>query len=158
MLARWPVRSRRTAPGRRTIGGMEIEFIASFAVITPDPSASRGLYVEALGLPLEHAPGDDYLRTESVGGAKHFGVWPLAQAAAACFGRAEWPAERPVPQASVEFEVASVDAVGTAADELAGRGVELLHGARTEQWGQTVARLLSPEGVIVGISYVPQFH
>jgi hypothetical protein len=32
------------------------------------------------------------------------------------------------------------------------------HPARTEPWGQTVARLQSPEGAIVGISYIPMFH
>jgi hypothetical protein len=32
------------------------------------------------------------------------------------------------------------------------------HPARTEPWGQTVARLQSPEGAIVGISYIPLFH
>ena len=37
-------------------------------------------------------------------------------------------------------------------------GYELLHSARQEPWGQTVARLISSEGVIVGVSYVPQFH
>ena len=31
---------------------MHIEFIASMAAITPDPEVSRGLYVDALGLPL----------------------------------------------------------------------------------------------------------
>jgi hypothetical protein len=37
-------------------------------------------------------------------------------------------------------------------------GHELLHPARDEPWGQTVARLQSPEGAIVGISYVPSLH
>lgn len=138
--------------------GMQIEFIASFAVITPDVEASRHLYVDVLGLPLESAPGDDYAHSDAIGGSKHFGVWPLAQAATACFGEPEWPADRATPQASVEFEVSSAEAVGTAADELAAGGVEVLHGARLEPWGQTVARFLSPEGVIVGISYVPSFH
>ena len=137
---------------------MQIEFIASFAVIAPDPSASRRLYVDALGLPLETAPGDDYAHSEAIGGSKHFGVWPLHQAATACLGAPEWPADRPVPQASVEFEVRDADAVAAAADELAGRGIELLHGPRLEPWGQTVARLLSPEGLIVGISYAPALH
>ena len=36
---------------------MDIEFIAGFAVIAPDPATSRGLYVDALGLPLEASPG-----------------------------------------------------------------------------------------------------
>ena len=37
-------------------------------------------------------------------------------------------------------------------------GYELLHPAREEPWGQTVARLQSLEGVIVGISYAPMLH
>jgi catechol 2,3-dioxygenase-like lactoylglutathione lyase family enzyme len=137
---------------------MNVQFIAAMAVITPDPAASRSLYVDALGLPLTAAEGDDYLHSERIGGAKHFGVWPLAQAAQACFGAAEWPAGRPVPQASVEFEVEDPDAVQAAAEELRGAGHVLLHDARTEPWGQTVARLQSPEGVVVGISYAPWFH
>jgi catechol 2,3-dioxygenase-like lactoylglutathione lyase family enzyme len=134
---------------------MEVEFIASFAVITPDPARSRELYVDALGLSLE---GDDYIHSEKIDGAKHFGVWPLAQAAQACFGTEEWPSELSVPQASVEFEVADAAAVSSAAEELRESGYNLLHDAREEPWGQTVARLLSPEGVIVGISYAPQLH
>lgn len=137
---------------------MEIEFIASFAVITPDPAASRRLYVEALGLPLDHAPDDDYEHSEEIEGCRHFGVWPLRQAAQACFGSEEWPEGTVVPQASVEFEVASPDAVTAASAELEAGGHELVHAARVEPWGQTVARLLSPEHVIVGISYAPWLH
>src|SRR5919199_6511168 len=110
---------------------MQIEFIASVAIITRDTAAGRALFVETLGLPLETMPGDDYLHSESIAGAKHFGVWPLRQAAEACFGTAEWPSDRPVPQASVEFELASADAVAAAARELEGKGFDLLHGART---------------------------
>jgi hypothetical protein len=33
-----------------------------------------------------------------------------------------------------------------------------LHPARTEPWGQTVARLLTEDGLIIGISYTPPFH
>ena len=57
---------------------MKIEFIASIAMITADPPASRRLYVEVLGLPLE---GGDYIHSEKVEGCKSFGVWALAQAA-----------------------------------------------------------------------------
>jgi catechol 2,3-dioxygenase-like lactoylglutathione lyase family enzyme len=135
---------------------MDILFVASTAVITQDPAASRRLYVDALGLPLE---GDDYLHSEKIGGSKHFGVWPLEQAAQACFGAPDWPADRhPVPQASVEFEVADADAVAQAAQELRERGYELLHESRTEPWGQTVARMLTSENVILGISYAPWLH
>lgn len=137
---------------------MDIQFITSMAVITPDPEQSRALYVSALGLPLRAAEGDDYLHSEDIDGAKHFGLWPLRQAAQACFGSDRWPADRPVPQASVEFEVADAEAVERAGAELAEGGFTLLHPARTEPWGQTVARLQSAEGVIVGISYAPALH
>jgi catechol 2,3-dioxygenase-like lactoylglutathione lyase family enzyme len=137
---------------------MDIEFIAGFAVVAPDPARSRKLYVDALGLPLEAAAGSDYFHSERVGGSKHFGVWPLAEAAQACFGRPEWPQDVAVPQASVEFEVANAGAVADAAAELRDTGFELVHEAREEPWGQTVARLLSAEGLIVGISYAPFLH
>ncbi len=42
--------------------------------------------------------------------------------------------------------------------ELQRAGFELLHPARTEPWGQTVTRLLTEDGLIVGISYAPTFH
>jgi len=137
---------------------MKIEFLASVAVITPDPPASRRLYVDALGLPLEGGGGDEYHHSERIGGCKHFGVWPLSQAAEACFGTSRWPAERPVPQVSIEFDVADAAAVDAAAHELRQAGYELLHAAREEPWGQTVARLQSLEGAIIGISYAPSLH
>ncbi|HEY6747916.1 MAG TPA: VOC family protein [Mycobacteriales bacterium] len=137
---------------------MQIRFISSFAVITERPADSRRLYVDALGLPLEAAGDDEYLHSEEIDGSKHFGVWPLTQAAQACFGTPQWPADRPVPQASVEFEVEDAAAVDAAARELQGQGHQMLHDARTEPWGQTVARLTSPENVIVGISYAPWMH
>ena len=134
---------------------MEIEFISGVAVITPDPAASRKLYLDALGLPLE---GDDYIHSESIEGAKHFGVWPLPQAAQACYGTDTWPEGVPIPQVSVEFEVGSPEAVAPAAKELEAAGYEPVHEPREEPWGQTIARILSPEDVIVGISYAPWHH
>jgi catechol 2,3-dioxygenase-like lactoylglutathione lyase family enzyme len=137
---------------------LNVEFIAGVAVIAPNPPESRKLYLDALGLPLKAAEGDDYFHSETIAGAKHFGVWPLAQAAQACFGSPEWPADRPTPQVSVEFDVESEAAVQAAADELRSQGFDLLHDARTEPWGQTVARLQSPEGAVIGISYIPSMH
>lgn len=87
--------------------------------------------------------------------SRHFGVWPLSQAALACFGTPDWPGDRPVPQASVEFEVQDAEAVQAAAGDLRDEGFTLLHEARTEPWGQTVARLQSAEGAIIGISFAP---
>jgi hypothetical protein len=48
----------------------------------------------------------DYLAVDGFAGTKHLGVWPLADAAESCFGTREWQAEVPVPQATIEFEVA----------------------------------------------------
>lgn len=137
---------------------MDVQFIASVAIITAHPAESRKLYLDALGLPLHTGEDGEYFHSESIGGSKHFGVWPLSQAAEACFGSRDWPSDRAVPQASIEFEVEDPDAVQAAAEELRGGGFALLHDARTEPWGQTVARLQSIEGVVVGISYAPSMH
>jgi catechol 2,3-dioxygenase-like lactoylglutathione lyase family enzyme len=136
---------------------MEVLFVASVAVITAEPPASRRLFIEALGLPLE-GEGDGYYSSGEIAGCNHFGIWPLSQAAEACFGSTEWPAHLKVPQASIEFEVKDADAVAAAATELRDRGYELLHPPRTEPWGQTVARLLTEDGLIVGVSYAAAFH
>ena len=134
---------------------MDIRFVSSFSVVTSDPSADHALFVGALGLPLrppEGAPADGYVFSEGIAGCRHFGVWPLTEAAEACFGTPEWPSTHPVPQANVEFDVDDVEA---AARELEGRGYRLLHPARTEPWGQAIARLQSADGLIVGVSYTP---
>jgi catechol 2,3-dioxygenase-like lactoylglutathione lyase family enzyme len=135
--------------------GVEIEFVASIAVIVADPPQSRQLYMDALGLPLEGEGVEGYYHSEQIEGTKHFGVWPLTQAAHACFGTSEWPANRPIPQVSIEFEVESAAEVQRAAEEMQAEGLSLLHPAREEPWGQTVARLLAVDGPIIGLSYTP---
>jgi catechol 2,3-dioxygenase-like lactoylglutathione lyase family enzyme len=137
---------------------MKIEFLATVAVIAADPPASRRLYVDTLGLPLASGGDGEYFHSEELPGCKHFGVWPLHQAAQACFGTPTWPADRPIPQVSLEFDVADTDAVQAAADELVSAGYEVLHPVREEPWGQTVVRLQSLEGSIVGVSYTPLLH
>jgi hypothetical protein len=136
---------------------MNVLFIASVAVVAADPPESRKLFIDAIGLPLE-GEVDGYYSSGSIAGSKHFGVWPLSQAAEACFGTTKWPADRVVPQTSIEFEVENAEAVAAAGAELQRAGFELLHAARTEPWGQTVTRLLTADGLIVGISYAPSFH
>jgi catechol 2,3-dioxygenase-like lactoylglutathione lyase family enzyme len=136
---------------------MDVLFVASVAVIAADPPQARSLFTDVLGLPLE-GEGEGYYSSGNVHGTKHFGVWPLSQAAEACFGTQEWPPDRVVPQASIEFEVADEQAVIAAGEELQRVGYELLHPARTEPWGQTVTRVLTDDGLIVGISYIPAFH
>jgi catechol 2,3-dioxygenase-like lactoylglutathione lyase family enzyme len=137
---------------------MKIDFVTSIAVIAPDPARSRELYVDTIGLPLADDGGSGYFHSDQVAGTRHFGIWPLSQAAQACFGTDEWPESVPVPQVSIEFEVADPGALAAAAEELGAAGHELLHPPREEPWGQTVARLLSPEGAIVGISLAPAVH
>ena len=137
---------------------MDIEFIASMSVITPDPTRSSELYRGTLGLPLEADETGEYLHSERISGARHFGVWPLSQAATACFGTPTWPAGRPVPQASVEYEVSGPAAVAEAEQELRDAGFDVLHPSRTEPWGQTVVRLQRSEGVVVGVCFTPWMH
>jgi len=133
---------------------MDIQFVTSVAPIVRDAESSRSFYVDTLGLRLEGREGD-YVFTHKLEGIKHFGLWPLSEAANACFGTAEWPTDTPVPQASIEFEVA--DVAGAAA-ELEAKGHQLIHGARTEPLGQITARLLSPEGLLVAVCYTPAFQ
>jgi len=135
---------------------MEIQSIAGFAVITKQPAASASLYQEKLGLPLERQ--DDYLYADEFGGAHHFGVWPLKMAAQTCFGQDAWPPHVPEPTASIEFELADAAAVAAAVQELKAKGQEFIHELRTEPWGQVAARFMSPEGVLVGLSYAPWLH
>ena len=133
---------------------MDVQFVTSIAPIVRDADASRSFYRDALDLMFEGEEGD-YLFTHKLEGVKHFGLWPLSEAANACFGTTEWPSGIPVPQASLEFEVPDVAA---AAAELTAKGYQLIHGARTEPWGQITARLLSPEGLLVAVCYSPAFH
>ena len=130
---------------------MKILFVATFSPIVADPAAAKAFYARDIGLSFDHQQGD-YVYTEGLAGTKHFGLWPLAEAAQACFGRPTWPRELPVPQAALELEV---DDVAAAAAEMESKGHRLLHATRTEPWGQTIARLLSPDGLIVGLCRTP---
>ena len=51
-----------------------------------------------------------------------------------------------------EFDVEDVAAASAVLKQ---RGYTLLVEAREEPWGQTVTRLLSPEGLLVGITRTP---
>jgi catechol 2,3-dioxygenase-like lactoylglutathione lyase family enzyme len=132
---------------------LKVSFVAGFGPIVRDPAASRALYRDTLGLPLEPMPNDDtYLHAESVDGVRHFALWPLTQAAESCFGTQQWPESVPAPTSWLEFDV---DDVATASAELERRGYQLLVNNRKEPWGQTVSRLLSPEGILIGITFTP---
>jgi catechol 2,3-dioxygenase-like lactoylglutathione lyase family enzyme len=129
---------------------MKVLFVAGFGPIGADMEASRGLYEQTLGIGFEEDEG--YFHTDKVEGVKAFAIWPLSQAAESCFGRPEWPADIPVPQAWLEFDVEDIDA---ATREMEERGYRLLLKARKEPWGQVVTRVLSPEGLLVGVTMTP---
>ncbi len=57
-----------------------------------------------------------------------------------------------MPQAWIEFEVRDLAA---ATARLQQQGYRLLVAARDEPWGQTVTRLLSPEGLLAGLTVTP---
>jgi catechol 2,3-dioxygenase-like lactoylglutathione lyase family enzyme len=135
------------------LGELKVVFVAGFGPIVKDPPASQALYVRALGLPLQARPDDpDYFHGETLDGVRHFALWPIASAAQSCFGTDRWPQDVPVPQGWIEFDV---EDVRTASAVLKQRGYTLLVDAREEPWGQTVTRLLSPEGLLVGLTYTP---
>ena len=133
------------------LGGLNILFIAGFGPIARDAAPSRKLYAGDLGIAFREEAGG-YLHTEALAGAKTFAVWPLAQAAQSCFGSAAWPGDTPVPQAWLEFEV---DDIGAATAALEARGYRMLVRLKTEPWGQTVSRFLSPEGLLLAVTLTP---
>ncbi|MCH7578458.1 MAG: glyoxalase [Chloroflexi bacterium] len=133
---------------------MDVRFVAGFAAIVDDAAEARRFYGDKLSLPLKIDSGSDYTMIE-LPGLKHFGLWTLRDAARSTFGRDEWPEEVPRPQATLELEV---DDVAEAVAELKGRGLELLQDTRVEPWGQTTARLLSPEGLLIGVVYTPMLR
>ena len=130
---------------------VKVLFIAGFGPIVRDTGESRKLYRDVFGIPFKEETGG-YLHTEAVPGAKSFALWPLSQAAQSCFGRDSWPEDIPAPQAWLEFDVDSVERA-TAALESA--GYRMLVKNKKEPWGQIVSRFLSPEGLLVGITFTP---
>jgi catechol 2,3-dioxygenase-like lactoylglutathione lyase family enzyme len=135
---------------------MKIVCIAGMATITRDPQSSKALYRDTLELPLKEQ--EDYLFVDNFEGAKHFGVWPLRMAAQSCFGTDTWPDNFPEPHATIEFELSDVESVQAAVEEMKGKGQKFVHESRLEPWGQTVARFISPEGLLIGLSYAPWLH
>lgn len=133
---------------------IQILFVTGFGPIVSDTTASSDLYRDALGIHFKEEEGD-YLHTESLDGVKTFALWPIAQAAQSCFGIDAWPADIPPPQAWLEFDVQDVE---EATEVLEQAGYRMLVKNRKEPWGQTISRFLSPEGLLIGISFTPFFR
>jgi hypothetical protein len=145
------VSSRKEEIGMQGPGNIEIQFIAGFGPIVRETAESRKLYGEFLGISFKEESGG-YLHTEALRGAKSFALWPLSQAAQSCFGKDSWPDDITVPQAWLEFDV---DSVEKATAELEARGYRMLVKNKKEPCGQTVSRLISPEGLLIGITFTP---
>lgn len=136
---------------------MKIRFVAGFGPIVREQGAAHAFWGDGLGIELsEAAPG--YFTNDELEGVKAFTMWPLTQAAEATFGSPQWPADLPVPQAWLELDVESPEAVAAAVEELRAGGHRVLTDAHEEPWGQTTARALSPEGLLVGVTYTPWMH
>ena len=137
--------------GMDKMGATEVLFIAGFGPIDHDVEASRKLYGGALGIAFKEETGG-YLHTGELNGAKEFALWPLAEAARSCFGSDTWPSSPGAPQAWIEFDV---EDVAKTTEELESHGYKMLIRNKKEPWGQTVSRFLSPEGLLVGITFTP---
>lgn len=134
------------------VSGVKVVFVAGFGPLVKDMETSRAFYVDALGLPLEQQQSAGYFHSEKLDGVRHFALWPLKEAARSCFGAEVWPASVPEPHSWLEFDV---DDVAAATIVMTSRGYRVLVEARKEPWGQTVTRLLSPEGILVGLTFTP---
>jgi catechol 2,3-dioxygenase-like lactoylglutathione lyase family enzyme len=138
----------------KTPKNIDVLFVAGFGPIVRDSAKSRKFYSQTLGLPFMEEP-NGYLHTAGLEGVKHFALWPLSQAAESCFGKDQWPSHVPVPQAWIEFDVEDIE---EATASLKSQGYKLLVALRKEPWGQTVTRLLGPEGLLVGITHTPSMR
>jgi Glyoxalase-like domain len=136
------------------MGKIKVLFITGFGPIVREPTKSRKLYNQTLGIGFKEENGG-YLHTEALQGAKTFALWPLSQVAESCFGKDAWPTEIPAPQAWLEFDVDDVEKVTR---ELEAQGHRMLVKNKREPWGQTVSRFITPEGLLVGITFTPSMR
>jgi catechol 2,3-dioxygenase-like lactoylglutathione lyase family enzyme len=133
---------------------MKVLFVVGFGPIVSDIRKSAAFYRESLGISFQEE-ADGYLHTEDLQGARTFALWPLSQVAQSCFGVNEWPADLPTPTSWLEFDV---EDVAEASEELQAKGYTLLIVVKKEPWGQIVTRLLSPEGIMIGLTYTPMMR
>lgn len=132
-------------------------FVAGFGPIVRDVATSKTFWGTGLGIELNEA-APEYWTNDHLEGIKAFGMWPLSDAAQSTFGTKEWPRDIPAPQAWMEIDVESPEAVGAAVKELEAAGHRVLRGAHEEPWGQTTSRVLTPEGFLLGVTYTPWMH
>ena len=127
-----------------------IRHMASIGEIVDDMAAAVAFYRDVLGLEVEWNEGTGYA-TAKVAGAMHFGIWSREAAAEATLGDKEAASRIPLGF-TVEFEV---DEVQAASSTLESKGWKVLQAPRTEDWGQTTSRFLSPSGALCGVAETP---
>ena len=127
-----------------------IRHLAGIAEIVDDLEAAVSFYRNDLGLEVDDSVSADYASVK-VPGVIHFGLWSREAAAEATFGD-RGAVDRVALGLTIEFEVNEVPAASQALD---GRGIKLLHGPKTEPWGQTTARFALPSGALCGIAETP---
>lgn len=127
-----------------------IRHLAGIAEIVDDLEAAVSFYRDALGLEVDDSASADYASVK-IPGVLHFGLWSRESAAEATFGDRS-AVDRVAPGLTIEFEVDEVPAASQAMED---RGVKLLHGPKTEPWGQTTARFSLPSGALCGIAETP---
>jgi hypothetical protein len=86
------------------MGKIKLLFIAGFGPIVREPTASRKLYNQTLGIGFKEENGG-YLHTEAL---QRSLCGPFRKVAESCFGKDAWPTEIPAPQAWLEFDVDDV--------------------------------------------------
>lgn len=126
-----------------------LRHFASVAEIVEDVDAAVSFYRDALGLPVERL--DEGYALVKIPGMLHFGVWSRASAAQAAFGNPDDAEQIPLGF-TIGFEV---DAVDAAAERISDGAAQMLHSSKTEPWGQTTARFLTPGGALFEIAETP---
>jgi len=89
------------------------------------PGGADGFGCEGCASTISCAPGQGVITATLAMTPPHSGC-------AGLFGTRDSPVDRPVPQASIELDVADAATVQVAADELTDKGFTLLHEARIE--------------------------
>lgn len=112
---------------------MKVSFVSGFRPIIRGAESSLAFWGADLGIELKEA-APEYWTNDDLEGVKAFGLWPLSQAAESCFGTDAWPGDLPAPQAWIEFDVDSPEAVAGAIAELEAAGHRVLRGAQLEPW------------------------
>jgi hypothetical protein len=129
-------------------------FVAGFGSIVREREASRHFYGDDLGTRLD-AEADGYLHTEGLAGGKDLRALAARASGGAVLRRPTVARTRPRPARLARVRRGRSGGRDVGATH---QGVCPLGRARVEPWGQTVTRLLAPEGILVGVTHTPSMR